>query len=460
VGANQEHRILLANFTTQQAEFVRKAGFNVELGYVGKPNVGQTAPSVPFHSPYPLFDYDIYVYNSVIPEPYASQPPQGWKSLQVATLVAQPPVLRIAFTSGSAGPSLLSAGLYFVQLKPAGENVSKLEAAPAETFAIPELHDVLSRLRGDVAIPIGSYIWVGALDWPLRHFAVITNRNKDQIAAYGVSASSAGSDPLYIVLPQLRNNVAGLVDILRVISTIRPGILPGVRTRDWLSRPEFKFAEETDIDHEIEQKLAETKTFIDKKRADQATIREHFGFIKEILVATEGPEVDPPKRLAANVRQALQFVGFEVDDIDAKIKGAIRKEDFWVKDGEFFAITEVTGTNNKNPKSKEYNDILGRLNTIFKRSDLVPEQDRSRISGLLVVNYDIDNHPSRRPRLYSGDLEHIVEAAKDSSIGLLSTVELHKVAMAVKRGELTKESARSILRQFGRIEYTPKKGSP
>lgn len=50
-----------------------------------------------------------------------------------------------------------------------------------------------------------------------------------------------------------------------------------------------------------------------------------------------------------------------------------------------------------------------------------------------------------------------MDAARDSNIGLLSTVELHKIAMAVKEDELAKESARSILRQFGRIEYKPKK---
>jgi hypothetical protein len=27
------------------------------------------------------------------------------------------------------------------------------------------------------------------------------------------------------------------------------------------------------------------------------------------------------------------------------------------------------------------------------------------ISGLLVLNYDIDTHPAKRPRVYAGDLE-------------------------------------------------------
>ncbi len=155
------------------------------------------------------------------------------------------------------------------------------------------------------------------------------------------------------------------------------------------------------------------------------------------------------------MKLVLEFLGFRVDDIDAKIKGAIRKEDFWVIDGDFLAITEVTGTVNKNPKSKEYNDILGRMNTIFKRGDLVPDKQKSKISGLLVVNYDITTHPFERPRLYSGDLEHLAESARESDIGLLSTVDLYRISMAVKQGLLTKQAARSLVKQFGRVEFTP-----
>ena len=47
-------------------------------------------------------------------------------------------------------------------------------------------------------------------------------------------------------------------------------------------------------------------------------------------------------------------------------------------------------------------------------------------------------HPARRPRLYAGDSEEIVQAAKDQDIGLLSTVELYKIAIAVKNGVMSR----------------------
>lgn len=450
MSTERTHRILLANFTVAQTESVRKAGFNVETGYVGKPQLGVHTPWVSFYAPHPLYDYDVYVLNCE----ELRQFPAESQQLKLDALMDRPPALRIVFTGKSSGPSLLSAGIA-VQISHVNENVSNLLVTSPGTFAIAEIHEAISRLGGDVVIPIGCYLTlsVSGTGWPLQHFPVIVNRNNDQIAAYGVNANASPVEPLYILLPQLKNNAAGLIEILNTIARIRPGILPDVKTRDWLSSPEFSFAEEANIDLEIEHKLAEARAFVVGKRAEQEEVRRRFGFIKEILIATEAPQLEPDRRLASNVKRVLEFLGFSVEDIDAKIKGAIRKEDFWVKDADFFAITEVTGTHNKNPKSKEYNDILGRLNTIFKRSDLVPEQDKSRISGLLIVNFDIDNNPSRRPRLYSGDLEHIVEAAKESSIGILSTVELHKIAMAVKQGDLSPESARSLLRQFGRIEY-------
>src|SRR5207245_11190992 len=75
------------------------------------------------------------------------------------------------------------------------------------------------------------------------------------------------------------------------------------------------------------------------------------------------------------------------------------------------------------------------------------------VSGLLVLSYDLKNHPARRPKAYTGELEHIVQSADENSIGLLSTVELHKIVVAVKEGILSKVDARNLLKRSGRIEF-------
>jgi hypothetical protein len=146
-----------------------------------------------------------------------------------------------------------------------------------------------------------------------------------------------------------------------------------------------------------------------------------------------------------------------VADIDETTKSVIKKEDFWVRDGDFLAITEVTGTIHKNPKVKEFNDILGRIATIYKRKTDLTLPEGVNVSGLLVLNYDYDTHPSKRPRPYTGDDDHIAQTAFEQGIGILSTVELHKIIVAVKQGLLLKSEARALLKKAGRIELELKK---
>ena len=133
---------------------------------------------------------------------------------------------------------------------------------------------------------------------------------------------------------------------------------------------------------------------------------------------------------------------FEVENIDEKTKSAIKKEDLWVKDGDFLGITEATWTVRQNPKIKEFNDILGRMATIYKRKTDLPLPATADMSGLLVLSYDHQTIPSKRPKAYTGEDNHIVETALAQNIGILSTVELHKVVMAVRNGVLTKPEAR------------------
>ena len=62
------------------------------------------------------------------------------------------------------------------------------------------------------------------------------------------------------------------------------------------------------------------------------------------------------------------------------------------------------------------------------------------VSGLLVLRYYTAHHPAKRPKVYTGELEHIVQSTEEHGIGLLSTVEWHKIVIAVK------EKTRSFLR--------------
>lgn len=456
----KKHRILLVNFTENEADLVTRSGFNVELGYIGRLEKRGGKDYLPYSFPHPPYEYEIYVYNSKIPDHEIARLFRSPKDLladeKMATALSDlgsSGVLPIAFIGVSSGmKTLYLGGLPSLQILDAHEGVSVLETTGSgRTFSIPEVEDAIIKLRNRIALPVGQYLtWGDKETYPIYHLPVILNRIGDEIASYGVIYSGR-SVPAYVILPQLKNNASGLVELLNVLAKIYPELFPDVKSHEWYESEEFSFREENAIGEEIRRRIDETKEFIEAKQREKDAIARRYSFIKEILVAREDRDLEADRRLSTNVRKVLEFLGFEVEDIDAKIKGAIKKEDFWVRDRDFLAITEVTGTNNKNPKITEYNGVLGRLATIFKRKDLIP--DASNITGLLVVNHDIDTHPMKRPRLYSGDLEEIVEAAKDQGIGLLSTVELYKIAVAAKDGKLSREEARKIIKQPGRIEF-------
>ena len=232
-----------------------------------------------------------------------------------------------------------------------------------------------------------------------------------------------------------------------------PKLFPESSKNLWLKRDEFKLPDEKAKDDEIERKIKEATAAIEILRRERELLVLENDFIRQLLVATEDAKLEPQKRLSAVVRKALEFLEFHIEDIDQKTKTAIRKEDFWVSDGDFFAITEITGTVNTNPKVKEYHDILGRMKTIFQRKTDILPPEVTQVSGLLVLNFDCQRPPSNRPKAYTGEFEHIIESAAEHEIGILSTVELHKIIVAVKNGQLRKEEARSRLKKFGRIVY-------
>jgi hypothetical protein len=448
----------MVNFTSHDVAVLAKAGFNVELGFIG-----QLQPHLylPYFLPHPPLDYDVYVYNSIPPEERTAGTPTPLKNILVEGKVVQtlsdlnrPPPVRIALVGQCDSWHVKYLGVPNVTLTDAHPNVSGFQVLPADTtFSVPELHKEIAGFVHEI-VTVEQYILADlrAIPHPYYHYPVIVNRNGDVVAAYGARYNDqmARTEPLYIVLPQLRDNARAVSDLLRLVTRLLPELFPDLQKQVWYDSDEFALSEEKAIEREIEQKVVEANEFIDDKRAEKVAVAERYGFIKSILVATESAEV-VAERLSINVKRTLEFLGFQVEDIDAKTKGAIKKEDFWVKDGDFLAITEISATTNKNPKTKEYSDLLGRMSTIYKRKDLVPESQG--VTGLLVLNYDIDTHPWRRPRLYSGGDEEFVAAAKASGIGLLSTVELYKIAIAAKDGAISKEEARRLVKQFGRIEF-------
>ena len=447
-------RIILLNFSAKDGNAIENAGYSVERGLLGR---YVSERDIPFASPHPLYEYDILFYNSTVTSEVAKEftnPKNLFAetgSCDALSKLGGNPTVRISFIGASTGLQyLLHGGVKFVQLKKAEQNVSLFIEGEHNAFQIDAVHELIVGLKPQIE-RVGFFFSHGD-SYPFHQVAALLSRNGETVGAYGTTYGSDGH-PFYILLPELKNLPQAVIQILKCLEKTSPFLFPDKFNTAWLESDEFLLPEEREKDSEIDQTISGTLAIVEKLREQRAELVEENAYIRRLLVATEDSKIDAALRLSSVVRQAFQFLEFVVEDIDAKTKSAIKKEDFWIVDGDFLGITEVTGTVHTNPKVQEFNAILGRMATLYKRqSDLVLPK-AATVSGLLVLNYDIKNPPARRPKAYTGELEHIVQSADENSIGLLSTVELHKIVVAVKEGTLSKVDARNLLKKSGRIEF-------
>ena len=442
--------ILLVNFTDVEAQQINRAGFRADVGCTYRNTAG-----IWFSSPHPVHEYDVYVYNSEsglllsdIPKNAinTTKKPEFYEEL---TDLGSLPRVRISFVGATPNDGRELIGTSHIGVAQAHNNVSIILPLSAGTSVIKPLHDLLHKNISQIKLPVRQYLTKRDLadQHPYSFVTAYINRNGNYIGAY--STSYKRSLPYYLALPQYQSNAAMLIKILQLYAELEPNLFPDYSATDWKDSHEFQTPKEIKIQGEIAAKRKETDLFVAAKSAELVDASNEFAFIKNILTALEKPEIPSAERLSSQVKKTLTYLGFKVTDIDEKITSAIRKEDLWVQDEDFIAIGEISGTQKKNPKRTEYNDLLGRMNTIFKRHDLVPKAQN--ITGLLILNYDSKTHPDRRPALYSGEDSDIAKAAADSEIGILSTVELYKLARAVLFGTLSKYEARSQIRSYGLI---------
>lgn len=451
------HRIILLNFTGKEAETIAKAGYNVERGYIGAGN--EFTEYLPYKTPHPLYEYDILFYKSGASKELDQEFTDARNGLKDSGFgsamrsLGMPPYVRVSFIGvESSFNNLIYGGLPFISLIPADENVSDLRETTDKTWEIPELHEVLLRLKTKITT-VGQFFRAPPSNGYLWPVPVLRTRIGQVVMGYGTAYDDEEKTPKYIILPQIKDTASAVIQILQCLEKLLPALFANARRTNWLEAQEFLLPEELAVDAAIDEKLREAQSFIAAKQKEKLRLATENYFVRALLTAEENPKLPVEQRLSAVVKSALEFLGFKVEDIDQKIKTAIKKEDFWVTDGNYLAITEVTGTANKNPKVKEFHDILGRMMTLFKRQSELVIPEGAEIFGLLVLNFDLGTHPSKRPIAYIGLDAHIVETAVEQNIGILSTVELHKIVMAVKRNLLNKDAARELIKKPGRVEY-------
>ena len=364
----------------------------------------------------------------------------------------------LAFVGDANRDYLINAGINNINLIDADKRDRVFEKPGQSDSVFDFIFD-----KNEILFPVQKYIEsTFANDF---HYAALKfNKNIDVIASYRTRdfyTDIEGVTHRYrratlLLLPQFADNFRVIADVLKVLFSERPDLFTNLSTQNWQNEPQFLPPEIEKIESEIATERNKFDKFLQKKEIEKnKAIKNHSHFIQ--ILKADDQHFAGQNKLSVNVMKVLKFLGFGVEDVDEKIKSAIKREDYWVVDGDYFALGEVTGTESSNPKVKEFNDMLARILNVVKKG--LPERYKDKdIKGLLIINNDRKNHPLKRTKLYTGDLEDTCETAAANGISILSTVELYKIATEVLLGRMSKDDARQLIKSGGRIEL-PKKVS-
>lgn len=248
---------------------------------------------------------------------------------------------------------------------------------------------------------------------------------------------------LVLLLPYFHRKPAALHRLLNSILPASNSELFPVRTKDWPEKDAYQMPVVRRLRDERRRLQAEHEkrlVVLEGEEADAVEQQQPF----TSLLKAHGEDLPPV------VQSALDFLGFEVTDHDAeqRAKNGRYEEDLQVKDGDYFAVVEVTSSRG-NAKDKDFTDLLKYRGWRAKdpgRDDV----DATNISGMLIVNQMHQVEPAKRQPLYasSSDVDWAQEAV-DHDVTLVSSWEFFKLVRAVEAEELTKDAARAALQQPG-----------
>lgn len=268
---------------------------------------------------------------------------------------------------------------------------------------------------------------------------VFFNKNGDVIGAYmdNMHRYSDVDQPTCMLLPQFKNNIEVIEGLINEKAKIS-NLFHALRVNSWQEADNLL---PTSVKAYEQQKGALAMKFDASLRAlnaAQEAERQKYSHLTG-LVANQGDE------LVADVEWALRDVlRLGVTNSDALMRSRVRKEDLVITLGMKTLLAEVKGTESQNPSPAYVSQLLTHA-ALNKKPDKV-------IDGcMLIVNYNLQQDPSKRPLAYSGELEGLL-----ADITFLDTRVLHALILLVIEGDLTAEEAIGALDKLGRVQIPVK----
>jgi hypothetical protein len=227
-----------------------------------------------------------------------------------------------------------------------------------------------------------------------------------------------------------------------LLPKVAPKLFPEDERRAWIEDDAYAAPGVSALQAEIEQVQAQAASRVEEIRAQIATLRGEDAHLRALLT-------ESGTRLVDAVQKTLAAMGIAARDVDAEegqSEGRLY-EDLRLDEGSPVALAEVKGINGL-PSDEEALEIQ---KCVLKR---IRELDRTDIRGLTIVNHQRSLPPSERhPRPFE---EEQAKNARDQDVGLITTLDLYRLARGFQANGWRAEDIEPLLRSVaGRIDPVP-----
>lgn len=458
-------KILLLNISHEDHQLLLEKGYTVERGFTETQVYGPPGtPLVNHYYPSPPYEYDIVIFNCdrklirLLKSLFQGKTQSNYEDMRLLCHTMTNHGFVLAFVAHDHAPkdALRYAGLEAMQLVSVDPRDTIYDFN--ENAQDKSLLALLKKYFNIIERPITFGMDIGQeSEW---ESSLLMNKKGQAVAACFFAVVTKPPPPYGtgekrrwlrgIVLPTFKSNIRVAVEILRYLEVARPDLFPEDEAYKWLLRDEYTFDEIKGIENMMRERQESFEQEMEGLEDQKGRTYESLKHLHLILIADDSDEFEEEEQLTLNVKRTLEGIGFQVELVDQQLKKVgkrKKREDLLLRVGDFVARAECKGTENQNASETYFGQVERHLR-------LGPsEVDGNKVTGLLIVNHDRKREASRRdPPYFDEDGERLIATHHD--IGVLWTVELYKIALAVRRGELAADEARRLIKQPGRITYS------
>lgn len=457
----QKPKILLVNFTEEEAQVIVDKKYNAERGW---------AINDAHFFPSPGYEYDVV---------FAKFDEQGYESARKLSqygannddyddFQAKLPekAFAVVFSSEKEDSDFSCAGITDVEPMTIDDRNKEVIISPSlkENVPIKGLsftRSLIEKYKEDIIIPIPYGIKKKRTSDREPYYELLTNEKGEILSLIQFTKHEDYDDkgyrfvkeltPNFLVLPPIPKKYERVVvEILSQLPSWRPELFPKSENYEWITNEQYISQEIKDVQQKIEEEIEDHRQRLLELEKERSVVEEKDSYLRQLLIADDSDEFLEEENLTSSVARALTFLGFEAEIKEKTAEKGRRREDIVCKDDDYQALVECKGTISQNPPEKYHSQL---------QNHLLASVDQGIRKGILIINHDRKNDAFKRLPLYDDEATaHLWKETENVSI--LSTIELFKIIRAVQKDELEKSNARDLIKKPGRVQYQINKVSP